>query len=686
MKYWLLIICWTWVSANVAHARGTMPKDDFRDSVISRIFAYASRYDSVPSSNDTTYTYTKFQMRTARRNFTLTMVPTLYAIAKGAGRQFVGEYYSMMKFGKNHRLETKRLLDLNTVPHRRNIMASMLKYLTPLVYGETLFQDNILSPYHRSNRKFYVYNVTPLPFGKCQVTAYPKLKNTQLVRSMAIVNSKTGKINIVDFEGEYDMTRFYITVAMNQGEGRNTLYPKKCDLRANFRFLGNQITGMYTSIYHLPKVITDSIINPTDTTLMSKVRPIPLRMDEKNIIDKYYQQKRQNDSIQRNTPHKSSFVKDVLWDMVGDNVLNRIKQNFGKENKGYLRINPILNPLYMGYSQRKGFVYKFDVRGSYSFNDDIQLALRFRAGYQFKRHQFYFNMPFILNYNKKHDGFLQIEFGNGNRINSNVIARRILDISEAKDSLTQLPYGDYTDFKDDYLRLTNHWMFNNKFGFEIGLVAHHRSAVNPKLYKTFNFPSYYRSVAPAIALEWHPMEHRGPVIKLDYERSLSGFMKSNISYERMELDAQGIINATRRRSVSLRGGAGFYMQKGDHWYFVDYTNFRDNNIPGGWNDDWSGDFEMLNSEWYNASDYYVRGNVTYESPVLFAAWLPWAGRFIEKERLYVSSLVVRNLHPYSELGYGFTTRLMSIGIFAAFKNSSFRGFGCRWEFELFRNW
>lgn len=90
----------------------------------------------------------------------------------------------------------------------------------------------------------------------------------------------------------------------------------------------------------------------------------------------------------------------MLWDIVGDNVLNRIKQNFGKQNQGYLRINPILNPLYMGYSERKGFVYKFDVRGSYSFSDDVQFALRFKAGYAFKQHRFYFSIPATLNYNK----------------------------------------------------------------------------------------------------------------------------------------------------------------------------------------------------------------------------------------------------------------------------------------------
>ena len=667
-------------------ARKLSTKDDFRDSVMTRVFAYISRFDTIAIPSKASYAYTKFQMRTNHRNFTLAMVPTMYAIAKGGGRQFMGEYYSKVSFDKHNHIQTQRLLNISTIPHRRNTMPSALKYLTPNVYGETLFQENILSPYHRSNRKFYYYRVTPLPFGKAQVYAYPKLKNTQLVRSMSIVDFETGRINIVDFEGEYDMTRFYISIQMNLGNGQQTLYPKKCDLRANFRFLGNKITAIYTSVYNLPKMLSDSLVNVEDSALMNKVRPIKLNKEEQAAINHYFLQKHVRDSIDQATQHKTSFTKDILWDIIGDNVLNRIKQNFGKDRQGYLRINPILNPLYMGYSHRKGFVYKFDLRGSYAFSDNVQLALRFRAGYQFKRRQFYFNIPATLNFNKKHDGYTQIEFGNGNRINSNVVARRILDISKDKDSLINFPHGDYTDFKDNYLRIINHWMITPRYGFEVGLVAHHRIAVYPSFYQAADFPTSYRSVAPAIALEWHPTGSKGPVVKLDYERSYKGLLSSNISYERMEFDVQGIINATRRRSFSLRGGAGFYTQKGDHWYFVDYTNFRDNNIPGGWNDNWSGEFEMLRSSWYNASDYYVRSNATYEAPAMVTAWLPWVGRFIEKERVYVNTLLVRHLHPYTEWGYGFSTRLMSIGFFASFQNSKFNGVGCRWEFELFRNW
>ena len=267
-----------------------------------------------------------------------------------------------------------------------------------------------------------------------------------------------------------------------------------------------------------------------------------------------------------------------------------------------------------------------------------------------------------------------------------MIARNILDIKKGDDEEITVNKDNYTEFTDSYFRLTNHWMFSPKWGFEAGIVAHHRRAIHPEFYESYGYPSKYRSVAPAFGLIWRPWGPKGVSVTADYERSIKGFMGSNIPYERIEADAKGIFYASRRKLYSARLGAGFYTMRGSHWYFIDYSNFNDNYIPGGWNDDWSGSFELLPSEWYNSSEYYVRSNFTYENPMIFAAWVPLVGRFVEAERFYVNALLVEKLHPYTEWGYGFSTRLFSIGVFAGFKNAQFYGVGCKFDFELFRNW
>ena len=95
---------------------------------------------------------------------------------------------------------------------------------------------------------------------------------------------------------------------------------------------------------------------------------------------------------------------------------------------------------------------------------------------------------------------------------------------------------------------------------------------------------------------------------------------------------------------------------------------------------------MLNANWYNASNFYVRANLTYESPLLVLSWLPWVGRVIEKERIYVSMLGVKYLCPYTEVGYSFTNRVFSMGIFTGFSQRHYEGIGVKFGFELFSKW
>ena len=43
----------------------------------------------------------------------------------------------------------------------------------------------------------------------------------------------------------------------------------------------------------------------------------------------------------------------------------------------------------------------------------------------------------------------------------------------------------------------------------------------------------------------------------------------------------------------------------------------------------------LNSNKYNDSKWYARGNITYENQFLFGAHLPFVGHFIEMERVLI---------------------------------------------------
>ena len=117
------------------------------------------------------------------------------------------------------------------------------------------------------------------------------------------------------------------------------------------------------------------------------------------------------------------MLKKLLWDVVGEKLVNRTKGDFD-HHRGTYRISPLFNPLYFGYSNRKGLYYKFNLRGGYQLTDNSTISLRVKAGYSFKQRQLYFTIPFTYVFNERKNGTVKVEVGNGNRIfNSSVIDR-----------------------------------------------------------------------------------------------------------------------------------------------------------------------------------------------------------------------------------------------------------------------
>ena len=160
---------------------------------------------------------------------------------------------------------------------------------------------------------------------------------------------------------------------------------------------------------------------------------------------------------------------------------------------------------------------------------------------------------------------------------------------------------------------------------------------------------------------------------------------ANMEYERWEFDAAIKYRLLSLRQLNGRIGTGFYTSR-NSLHFVDFANFRDENLPTGWDDEWAGQFQLLDSRQYNSSQYYVRGHLSYDSPFLMLSWVPWIGKIVEMERIYVSGLALEYSRPYGEIGYGFTNRVVSAGFFAGFNTRRFHRVGCKLTIELFKRW
>ena len=666
-------------------------------TVINRIFRYAESIDTSNIAGTHTYAYQRFFINTKKRNPILMAVPTMYDIAHGGARSFAGEFYDKIEFHGYGHYDAKRVLDINTIPHRRRTLTTILKYLTPEIYHTTIIDKEILSPFNKVNRRFYSYKTIYIDNYHAKVIFKAKVDNTQLVSGRAMVEIATGRIISVDYYGEYDMLRFRLSLEMGD-EGLTSLLPKRCEMNGRFKFMGSHITASYLCHYGMDTPVEDSLslvygrATDTDSILretMNRIRPEPLTAEEDTVFNRYFREQlyRQEqmalDTLPEQTPAQKNLAKYVFWDILGDHLLNRIRSRFGVNDQGYLRISPIFNPLYFGYSDRRGVVYKFDIRTSYDFTPNRDISLRFKSGYSFKQKQFYYYIPLRFNYNKRRHAFFAVDIDHGRHVYSSEIANDFNE--EYVDSLrlaqTRLDY-----FRDTFIKVYNNYDISDYWSFNVGFTFHKRAAIDKKGFMQLGLKHIYCTSAPSIEVQYRPLSWNGPAITLDYERGIDGFFGSDGAYERWEIDGSYIHRLPSLQALSLRLGGGYYSMKSGKQYFMDFSNFRQNNLRGGWNDDWSGEFELLRSSWYNSSDYYVRSNVTYESPLLVASRIPWCGHFIEMERIYLGSVFAEELKPYVEIGYGFTTRLASLALFVGNRNGHFERIGCTFGFELFRKW
>lgn len=668
------------------HGRDTLTSVD--SLVLNRMFSYQECYvggkDTV--ADYSTNVYVKHLYRAHRRNAMLWVVPSMYAIAKG-DRSFVSEQFLKFTFHEdvNH-YDQRRLAYYTTIPHQRRTMPILMGLLTPRIYEPTLYGKHVLSPFCRENRVFYKYTTDSIADGQVRLNFRPRyVNNTQLVSGWGVIDRATGRVVETELNGEFDMIRFQTQTTQGE-EGMSALLPRLCKTDVDFHFLGNHISSHFEAVYDCPSTLPDTLKVVGNRALIDSLRPYDLSAEEQAVYD-YSDSLRARrtfvkDSLQAigGTTEKKrqrNYLKEYGWDLIGEHLLRSLR---AQTDNGYIRLSPIVNPQYLSYSHHKGLSYKMKLRTRYQFGKQLSVELNPVLGYNFKQREFYFKVPLRLKYHEKLDAHADIVWGNDNRIaNLSVLD----EIRAEHGDLPELANRDLDLFDDYHIRFSHNIKPLKWLSVETGVVFHKRRAFNADDMRWFGKPVEYRSLAPMLSFKIRP-KRRAPIFSIDYERGVKG-KKSYLEYERWEFDASWKYRMKRMQAFNARLGGGFFTNRGRN-YFMDFSNFRDENLPEGWDDDWTGNFQLLKSHQYNQSNYYLRGNLSYESPLLLASFTPLLGRYVERERAYVSSLLIENTRPYSELGYGFTCRYFSMGFFASFLSLKYQEMGCKFTFELFRRW
>jgi hypothetical protein len=645
---------------------------DNKTAIVARMFDFSKAVNG-SGQEQMSDIYVKWLIHTEKRNSIMKLIPTLYVISKEYP-DYIREYYGTVWFNENTAKDAVSRALKSTIPVKDKTLPPVLEMYTPDLYSKTLFRNSVLSPFNRTNRKYYRYKITEKNDSTTHIIFKPRVRNTQFVRGEAVTDRATGRILSTNFVGEYDMFKFNISMTMND---TIPILPKKSRLGVYFNFMGNKLHASISCLFSKPRDF------PDDTELkysLDSLRPYPLLPEEEAIYERY-------DSVQlakKNNPKDKLETKvyKKAWNTAQQALMNSFRADLGPEDNISLKFSPLLNPSYLNYSHNKGVSYRYDILGKYSFTDNSDIHTKIRLGYMFTKHHFYFDAPFTYTFDAARNGTLSFTVGSGNRITNSSVRDMLIKMNPDSVRFKDM---DLKYYNDNYFKLSATYDITNWFSAEVSATYHRRSPVHKEEFEEVGQPTVYKTFAPSFELTFKPIKN-GPVLTFDYERGIKGVMKSGIEYEKLEGDLSWVKNFSKVSSLSMRFGAGVYTDKSRDIYFLDYTNFRENNLPGGWNDDWSGEFQLLNPGWYNVSKFYYRSNMTYEQPMIISYIIPFFNRIIETERIYVNFLLTDRIHPYIEYGYAFKNRFFSLGTYLSTREFKYESVGFRFSFEIFSRW
>jgi len=333
------------------------------------------------------------------------------------------------------------------------------------------------------------------------------------------------------------------------------------------------------------------------------------------------------------------------------------------------------------WSKSRGFSLQTRIGFHLRMQGDRHLYFNPRVGYNFKQHQIYWRLPLNVEIRPSRGIKLDIEASGGdhmyNATQADEVRQHMRGISVYDSLIHVFDSYEFHYYRDN--RLLTTFTVEPLVGLHVslGLRFHRRSLLNwNEVAAKSGMRQHLTSLAPRLHIVWTPalyyyrdrrravpLHSRWPTFMVDYERGLRAFGRTT-RYERYEFDAQYALPLYALRSLFFRVGGGFYTQRGTDC-FIDYDYFRNNYLPTGRHDELSGQFQLLDSRWYNESRHYVRLCAAYESPMLLFSRLRWLTRVVEKERIYLNLLNVDRLGIYGEAGYGLSTPLLDVAAFVA---------------------
>lgn len=715
------------------------------NTLMERVFLYGEK-EKTNNLQFNSNVYIRHRMYTKRNGQIVRYIPGMLRLESGS-HDYLSEAQLKIQYRQPSETDCKIIAYCSTSRYQSSSRLNGMGRFIFFLYGSKLFTDRILNPLNRRNKRFYHYSYkytskssnSDTPVARIHVI--PCFKNDQLIEGDIDIDYTTGAIRNFIFRMRYNLCKLTVTGRMGEGS-YESLVPEKMRIISHFKLFGNivheviEIRSKHTFSCPPSPTATDSI-SPYDLTRLcllridttsvitspqhfDSIRPYPLRTVEKELLNRYYKLKYKekypiiqktdttndahhlpslaNHTITKQTKKNNRFLNEQTINI----LFNSHTFNISDNQNANVKLPPIIAPSMIQWSHTKGLSLRTRIRCNFfSLPNDNSPRILFNPsiGYSFKQKQLYYDIPVTLRFSPSINGQINIIAGGGAHIYNNLQAKELRESFqgvEKYDSLIQIisRYG-FHDYRDNYLRTDFSLSPIHGITLKIGSRFHRRVLIDwNDLAKKNGLDHRYTTLGPRLEIEWTPAQYyykqqtrrlplysHWPTFIFCYERGF-GFGEGETHYERIETDIRYRIPLYAMRTLFFRVGSGFYIQRGKD-SFLDYDYFKFDYMPAGWNDELTGEIQLLSSRWYNESRYYLRFTSTYESPMLLFSRIPFLSQFIQKERTYLNILSVKSLGFYSEVGYGISTHLLDVGTFFGISSSHTVDVGCKFVFRFF---
>lgn len=691
------------------------------DSIMRIVIDKATLYQKAISKYETEI-YTKGRTEILKQNMLIRLAHHIFPVDR-KNKDMLFEMVSHSKYNAPHNyLHDLKAINGNSIPNGKK-QQEALAFLNLNVYSPTAYDDAIFMPISSNAFKFYTFNLESMEtidsLTIYKIRFLPKQWSQKLVCGDLYILDNSWTIDKIDMNGRYSFAEFNLVMSYGR-DFRRYILPEKADLFLRYKVLGNAVATRYHSSFKYQevewveedheskkwksldltsyyKLSSDTVPIIQDSTYWNLHRDSPLAPEENQLYNKA-------PKVNINKIDTASDLQKYV--KFTEQLINTVNMDYKSTR---IKYSGFLNPLQFGYSARNGITYKQQFRISKTFSHDKQIRFRPEIGYVFKRKQIFFKVGGDWEYLPQKRGTLSIEVGNSNESYSSEITHKINE--ELKDSTFNFEDLNLEYFKHYYAEIKNSIELFNGFQLRTGVSYHRRIPSRKKIEidpgddveEILNRD--YHDFAPTLGISYTPRQYYRmdgyrkeyvysyyPTISIEYARAIPGVGKSTGDYGRIEADVHQSLMLGLCRRLNYHISAGMFTQQ-KTTYFADFRYFARRNFPDTWDDQIGGIFNLLKSEWFNASDKYVQAHLMYESPfVLFKIlrinstkkFMQRASRYILSERFYLSQLWTPILPSYTEIGYGIGNHIFNIGIFAGFDRWQYQSMGFKFAFELFQ--